>query len=210
MMGETTMSSSNTSFKRKHYFIDRHFQGRYMLTFFIPMFIMLAFMVGTLYYAAITLADSTNRIIRQDIETIITLELQDQAEPSVERYKAMANGISGYLKSLSENREIRQRMITTLLWVFGTGLFVVMIQIVFMTVFFSHKIAGPVYRFENLCHSIIEGKYADQIKLRKGDELQNLAGLLNMVVSINKRRLQDLIDAPDDAKRREIASKLEL
>ncbi|MBN1131278.1 MAG: hypothetical protein JXA71_19975 [Chitinispirillaceae bacterium] len=204
------MPSSNTTFQRKHYFIDRKFQGRYMLTFFIPMFVMLAFMVVTLYFAAITIVDSTNRIIRQDIESIILLELQDQAEPSVERYKAIVGGITGYLKSLSENRKIRHQMIVTLLWVFGAGLFLVIIQIVFMTIFFSHKIAGPVYRFENLCHGMIEGRYTEQVKLRKGDELQNLSGLLNTVVSINRRRLQDLIDAPDDAKRNEIASKLEL
>jgi nitrate/nitrite-specific signal transduction histidine kinase len=204
------MSQQSAPFHRKHYFIDRKFQVRYMLTFFVPMMIMLAFMVGTLYFAAITVIDATNRIIRQDIETTIILELQDQTEPSIDRYKAIVSDISGYLKTLSENKKIKQKMLSTLLWVFGAGLFIIIIQIVFMTVFFSHKIAGPVYRFESVCHGMIEGKYTDQIKLRKGDELQNLAGLVNVVVSVTGQRLHDLIHAPNDEKRKEIAAKLEL
>ena len=50
----------------------------------------------------------------------------------------------------------------------------VMVQIVLLTVFFSHKVAGPVYRFEKVCHNMIAGDYTDQIHLRKGDEMQNL------------------------------------
>jgi nitrogen fixation/metabolism regulation signal transduction histidine kinase len=204
------MPQQSKSFHRKHYFIDRKFQVRYMMTFFIPMVIMLAFMLAALYFAAISIVDGTNRIIRRDIENTITLELQDQAEPSVDRYKAIVNDITRNIKEFSQNKKVKQKMLTTLLWVFGAGIFIVIIQIVFMTVFFSHKIAGPVYRIETVCHNMIEGKYTDQIKLRKGDELQNLAGLMNCVISMTSQRIHDLLHAENDDKRREIGSKLEL
>ena len=204
------MPQKGKSFHRKHYFIDRKFQVRYMMNFFVPMIIMLVFMLCALYFAAITIVDGTNRIIRQDIENTIALELQDQTEPSIDRYKAIVNDISGNIKAFSRNKKVKQKMLSTLLWVFGAGLFIVIVQIVFMTVFFSHKIVGPVYRFETVCHNMIEGKYTDQIKLRKGDELQNLAGLINCVVSMTSQRLHDLLHAENAEKRSEIGSKLEL
>ncbi|MBN2037431.1 MAG: hypothetical protein JW768_11870 [Chitinispirillaceae bacterium] len=181
-----------------------------MLTFFVPMIIMLGFMLFTLYFAAITVIDATNRIVRQDIETTMTLQMQDQTEPSIDRYQAIVDDIAVYIKTFSQNKKVKQKMLVTLLWVFGAGLFIVIIQIVFMTVFFSHKIAGPVYRFECVCHNLIEGKYTDQIKLRKGDELQNLSGLFNCAISATSQRLHDLIHAENEEQRRELASKLEL
>jgi nitrogen fixation/metabolism regulation signal transduction histidine kinase len=204
------MAQQAKSFQRKHYFIDRKFQIRYMMTFFIPMLIMLAFMLAALYFAAITIIDSTNRIVAQDIENTITLTLQDQPEPSIDRYKMIVNSISDYIKSFSQNKKVKETMLTTLLFVFGAGLFLVILQIVFMTIFFSHKIAGPVYRFETVCHNVVEGKYTDQIKLRKGDELQNLAGLFNLAISVTSQRLHDLLHAESAEKRNEIGSKLEL
>ena len=204
------MPQKNKSFHRRHYFIDRKFQVRYMMTFFIPMVIMLVFMLAALYFAAITIVDGTNRIIRRDIENTIALELQDQVEPSIDRYKAIVNDISRNIKEFSQNKKVKQKMLTTLLWVFGAGIFIVIVQIVFMTVFFSHKIVGPVYRIETVCHNMIEGKYSDQIKLRKGDELQNLAGLLNCVISMTSQRLHDLLHAENEEKRKELGSKLEL
>ncbi|MCK9223462.1 MAG: methyl-accepting chemotaxis protein [Candidatus Muirbacterium halophilum] len=43
----------------------------------------------------------------------------------------------------------------------------------------SHKIAGPVYRFEVSAKQIANGDLGLRIKLRKGDELTDLADLFN-------------------------------
>lgn len=44
---------------------------------------------------------------------------------------------------------------------------------------FSHKIAGPVYRIEKAIYEIANGNLALKIKLRRGDELRDIAALLN-------------------------------
>ncbi|MBU4148818.1 MAG: hypothetical protein KKB52_00535 [Candidatus Omnitrophica bacterium] len=77
--------------------------------------------------------------------------------------------------------------------------------------FFSHKIAGPVYRIEKSLYEIIKGNLTLKFRLRKGDELWDLANLLttmtesfNNSVSLNK-------DAIVKAQREmEIAKKLAL
>ncbi len=181
-----------------------------MLTLLIPMLILLVFMLLTLYFASQSIISTTVRIIKQDIENKIVLELQDQVEPSAERYGVLVNEIKDYVRSFSSNKEFRSSLLSSLMWVFGVGMLLVIVQIVLLTIFFSHKVAGPVYRFEKVCHNMIEGNYTDTIRLRKGDEMQNLAKLLNEVIRINRERLLSFKSSKDDQEREKLTSTLQL
>jgi len=44
---------------------------------------------------------------------------------------------------------------------------------------FSHRIAGPVYRIEKTIYEIARGNLRLRIRLRKGDELRDLADIIN-------------------------------
>jgi len=61
----------------------------------------------------------------------------------------------------------------------------------------SHRIAGPIYRFERVVKSVIAGDYdMTAIQLRKGDEFQELANDLNkMMDALRARRekAQDIV-----------------
>lgn len=197
--------AAKKTFERKHFFIDRKFQGRYMLTFLIPMLIMLAFLLVTLATASRSLFSTTTRIIKDDVENIIATGLQDRAEPTVQDYQGVVDNISSYMREFSDSSKIRRALIGSLMWVFGIGIFIVIIETVILTVYFSHRVAGPVYRFEKTCHEIIEGNYQQKIYLRRGDELQNLANLLNMVILKSRERLTALRDEPNEQRRKEIA-----
>ena len=55
----------------------------------------------------------------------------------------------------------------------------------------SHKIAGPLYRFETLCRDIGEGKLDTVTQLRENDQLQELAQSFSvMVTGLTDRRDQ--------------------
>ena len=56
---------------------------------------------------------------------------------------------------------------------------VAIIFICFVSIFVSHKIAGPVYRFEQSANIIANGDFSYRIRLRKGDELHELAKAFN-------------------------------
>ncbi len=47
----------------------------------------------------------------------------------------------------------------------------------------SHKIAGPIYRFRKSMEIISQGNFSHRISLRKHDEMQDLAQLLNQVAA---------------------------
>jgi len=57
---------------------------------------------------------------------------------------------------------------------------------------------------------LIEGNYTEGVYLRKGDEMQNLAGLFNDMLRLTKDRLKALGDATDQKKKDEIISSLKL
>lgn len=166
-----------------------------MLWMAIPMVILVAFMLVTLYMAIQTLQTTTVKIIKNEIESKISFELQDQVEPSAEKYKDLIDDILNYFRNFSYNKEFKKSLTIALLWVFGSGIVLITVQLILLTIFFSHKIAGPVYRLEKTCHNMIQGNYKNEIRLRRGDELQNLARLLNEVNRVTRERFLNIKNA---------------
>jgi hypothetical protein len=79
--------------------------------------------------------------------------------------------------------------------VYMTGVFVVSLSV-------SHKIAGPVYRFEKSCEAVALGNLAYRAFIRKGDEWEGFRESFNgMVEALQKK-------AADDVARAQAAKKL--
>jgi len=184
--------SEKKQFSRKRFFIDRHLQGRYMLTFLIPMLVMLVFMVFTILITSHTLMKNTTASMSQTVTDIISTELAYTNAPSEAEYKSIIGKIQNTMALFPEDEQLRQSVIQTTLLVFGLGLLVVIIQIVLLTIYFSHKVAGPLYRLHVAFKDVIEGNYATRIRLRKGDELQKTAALFNEAAEITQKRMQKL------------------
>ncbi|MDR2693046.1 MAG: hypothetical protein LBB74_02380 [Chitinispirillales bacterium] len=180
------------SFSRKAFFIDRNIQGRYMITFLIPMLVMLAFMLLTLYLASQTIISTSSKIMKREIENIIATETQDQVEPTVGQYARALERIRAKVRDFGSLGDIKKEFAGTLIGVFGAGILLVVLQIAMMTVFFSHKLAGPVYRFEKACRNVINGNYNDVITLRKGDQMLDLSLLLNEAFKVSGQRIAEL------------------
>jgi nitrogen fixation/metabolism regulation signal transduction histidine kinase len=180
------------AFSRKAFFIDRNIQGRYMITFLIPMLVMLVFMLLTLYLASQTMISTSSKIMKREIENIIASETQDQLEPTVGQYARALDRIRAKVRDFGGIGDIKKEFAGTLLGVFGAGILLVVLQIAMMTVFFSHKLAGPVYRFEKACRNVINGRYDDVITLRKGDQMMGLSLLLNEAFKVSGQRIADL------------------
>lgn len=73
------------------------------------------------------------------------------------------------------------------------------VAIATLSVFVSHKIAGPVYRLERSAKAIASGDLTQSVKLRQGDELADLQDAFN-TMSESLRRMV--------AKDREVISRL--
>ena len=74
----------------------------------------------------------------------------------------------------------------TLLFLFASFLVVAGL----LSVFMSHAIAGPIYRFEQTLRAIAQGDLTLRIGLRKTDEFKHLAESVNDMVSELNRNLR--------------------
>ena len=57
-----------------------------------------------------------------------------------------------------------------------------------VTLYVSHKIAGPMYRFENELKEVSEGNLTKRVKLREEDQMADMVDALNdMIFSLHER-----------------------
>ena len=61
------------------------------------------------------------------------------------------------------------------------------VAIAIMSVFISHRIAGPVYKFERIIRELAQGKKVEEFRLRKRDEFYELATAINDLIKSMKR-----------------------
>jgi methyl-accepting chemotaxis protein len=60
---------------------------------------------------------------------------------------------------------------------------------ILVTLFVSHQIAGPLYRLKKAMEQLSEGDFKVEIKLRKADQLKELADTFNTMVKKLKAKL---------------------
>ena len=60
------------------------------------------------------------------------------------------------------------------------------------SIYLTHRLAGPLFRIEQTARELIRGNLALRIRLRKGDELHELAGLLNEVLDTLEQSFQGI------------------
>ncbi len=79
-----------------------------------------------------------------------------------------------------------------------------------LALFFSHFIAGPIYRFEKTLEQMREGNLNIHVRLRKNDELQEVADTFNQALASLRNKVkhdrEKLYTALDNAK--EVAGRL--
>lgn len=69
--------------------------------------------------------------------------------------------------------------------------------VVVISAFLSHKMAGPVYRFEQVCKAIAKGDFSQRVHLRQGDQFIDLQNDFNAMMDrveaeINKNKTTKL------------------
>lgn len=76
-------------------------------------------------------------------------------------------------------------------------LLIYILIVVIASAVISHKIAGPVYKFEKTCEKISEGDLTQRVFLRKGDSLIELQSAFNNMIE----KLHSVIKINEDLKK---------
>jgi HAMP domain-containing protein len=189
----TAPAAPAPSFKRKHYFINKRLQSKYMVSLVVPLLLIMAFMGGIMFYSARTylgaLAQSINREITTSISTAQSNHPEDPAAANQEALDQVKRRLEIYQR---EKITVSQDMLRSTYTILGIGLLIVLGEIAFITIFVSHKLAGPVYRLEKFAQNLGSGQLNDRIHLRQGDELRDVAASFNQMGDILERKFTAL------------------
>ncbi len=103
-------------------------------------------------------------------------------------YLAIWPAVSGFL-SKDMISLIQQRIFFRAILLFLPFIFVIAAS----SILLSHRVAGPLYRIELTLDKLIQGEDIDLIRLRKTDELKELAEKINKLIPIIKKSKESQI-----------------
>lgn len=66
------------------------------------------------------------------------------------------------------------------------------IAVVILSMFLTHRFAGPIYRFERSVEELIKGNFAFQITLRTKDEGKELADKINELITVLSSDIREM------------------
>jgi len=72
-------------------------------------------------------------------------------------------------------------------WIFLLKLVVYMVGVVIFSVFASHKLAGPIYRFERSAHTVGTGDLTHRVSIRTGDDMEEFKDEFNLMTESLQR-----------------------
>jgi len=98
--------------------------------------------------------------------------------------------------SIVDSRVVVQNTANFILPVLIQTVIIVMVivglEVIAVTLFVSHKIAGPLYRFKKAIQALTEGDFSSEFKIRRLDQLQDLADAFNGMINKVRAELKAL------------------
>ena len=77
----------------------------------------------------------------------------------------------------------------TMAYSFIYKLIIYVVFVVLISAVLSHKMAGPIYRFEQTCKAVAKGDFSQRVHLRKGDQLTDLQTEFNKMMDAVEEKI---------------------
>ncbi len=172
--------------RRRHFFINKPLQIRYMSYVVLPILLVFIIAIISLYlgiWGSILEAFSDEKI-RNDLLIASRLTEYEQARAPLQQENTVSP--LTFFKQ-TEKLSLRQREVfKDILHETNRKLIIKFLALLFFiawgSIYLSHKIAGPVYRFQVTLQDIEKGNLRTRIRLRKFDETQPLAERFNQTL----------------------------
>ncbi len=87
---------------------------------------------------------------------------------------------ANYFDALATPSTVEAALTSSLVITFCLQLFLIFILTIGLTLFVSHKIAGPVFRYEDILTKILEGDLRTDVRTRDGVQLKSMIDSMNL------------------------------
>jgi hypothetical protein len=169
------MAKDKEFIKRTTYVIDKKFQFRFVATFLLYIILSLVIFtagVTVLYWARYMAGDMVFSEIFLVSKQVPRLDTDG---------KPMKNPDGSLVTEAQTIPQEMNRMEIVVPPILLNNL-IIMLIISILGIFYSHRIAGPVYRIDKDIEKALAGEKGIKIRLRKGDKLQELAEKVNKLI----------------------------
>ena len=163
---------SDRQYKRQNYLIDKKFQYRFIASFLLLVVVSLfvfsgsmfgyywiRYMAGENVFSEFIYIQKQVRVVNEEGEVTGT---RSEMQPPINRIELI-------LPSILVNNVIIMAIIA------GIG------------IFYSHRIAGPIYRIEKDLARILGGESGVKIKTRKRDSMKSLVAKINQLIDLYEK-----------------------
>ena len=177
---------------RKRYFVNFSIQFKYIMMSVLPVLLMSLFCIYFVIQSGELLVEKQKSKIVEEFSSIdITIkqmqavnlpkDVNNQLEIFSKRLNILQEELNiQYYNLVEEWDKTRMKLLAVLfLGIFFVGI---------MSLIYSHRIAGPIYRLKKSIEALQEGKEIGCIKLRPDDEFHDLADSLEKLRVILKSR----------------------
>lgn len=183
-------------FRRRRYFIKAGLQLRYMSVIVLCM-LAASLVMGSLLYVGIwgtVITEFSEAKLAEKLEIASRSRGYEEVRRGVKEDKSLdifreANLLSAYEKAAVANtlKEANLKLIPKLI--------IFILLVAFGSIFVSHKIAGPIYRFERQAEAIGKGDLTLKFNLRPYDELKDLGVALEKMEGSLRNKIKDALES---------------
>jgi len=175
------MNKDKVYIKRTNYLINKTFQFRLIGTFLLSILLALViFSIGVVgfYWYSTMVGDNL-------FAEFITINKQVEKTEQVEKDGETVT------KTYTETKEIPgvKRWEIVLPPILINNLLILVVVAV-IGIFYSHRLAGPVYRINKDLQKVLDGEQGVRVSLRKEDKLHDLADQINALLDKYEKAIQ--------------------
>jgi methyl-accepting chemotaxis protein len=194
----TSNFPSNTGrYKRsfRNLLIDSRFQLKYTGLLVIVALVVSVLLGGFLYATSREVVAEGAKVVEESkkVSDVVLMNIKENYSQSPELASAFTEDAAKSDQKIAEHQKAlvgqQQKMLAALV---GALAFLVIV-IGMCGIWFTHKIAGPVYKMKMLLRQVGDGRLVFQGKLRRGDELQDFfEAFSSMVDKLRDRQAKEV------------------
>lgn len=176
------MSKQPRPYRRKHFFINPRLQTHYIIYTSLTLLIVTGVAVLSMYFGiwgSVLREFSSTRIQNDLVNAARMMEYEQARHPNVSPNIGTL-ALFREVELLTEHQQqIWSEILTTTHHRLFLKFFILVIFVAWGSIFLTHKIAGPLYRFQQSCREITSGNLRVRARLRKFDEAKEIADTFN-------------------------------
>jgi methyl-accepting chemotaxis protein len=179
-------TTSTGRYKRslRNLLIDSRFQLKYTGLLVLVAIVVSGLLGGFLYATSREVVAEGAKVVEESkkVSDVVLMNIKENYAQSPELAAAFSEDAAKSDQKITEHQQAlevkQQKMLAAL--VGALALLVIIIGL--CGIWFTHKIAGPVYKMKMLLRQVGDGRLVFQGKLRKGDELQDFFEVFSSMV----------------------------